>query len=757
MLLRVYRLTDKTGLLLLKLTTGFSEWLLAGMSTIVETSRLGVGGVLGALWLVVAWLLSAVWALLVVVARAVFAVLRLLAVGVLAVLSLLLRGLRAVANGIFALVRVLSGGASRAAGATAKVSGSAVRSGVRAASGSTQEAMARRAARDEVDVILREDPLRVQNRRLSLLVVVLGVILVGVVLFATDPNRATTPVPGGGGDADAVFLPAETDAPDAPTQASIGIPSPIPTATQVPEALRASGTIAYVVREQGQTDLWAVGVGSRTAIRITNDIADERDPEWNPDGTRLAYASRQDGNWELYIYDLATQASSRVTFDLSFQANPSWSPDSFWLTYENYIGGNLDIYALPVDGSSAPLRITSHPSPDFSPSWSPSGRKIAFVSWRDGNQDIYVIDLDSDLSVVNITNTPLVNEEHPVWSPDGRFLAYSSLEQGTERVFIKAVDDEQAEPEVIGLGRTPSWSPDGNSLVYMVDATDNSRSYLSAIALAGESSVPTQVVGVPYGAASPTWSGQPLPPQQPSAGGLPPAREEPLVQEVMDTFDGEVYRLQSLGNVQTDQPWLSDTVGDSFNALRQAVLDRSGVDFLAQLDDAFWTLERRPEPGEARRSWHMTGRAIALSRNAILGFPPPIEIVREDRDGEVYWRVYLRVDEDQQSGQLGEPLRQMPWDFLSATQGDVEAFNQGGRLRREIPSGYYIDFTQLAADYGWERVPAGSDWRANVYSRNYWLYVNNPNGLSWCEAMLQIHSEGALTNFECTASTASGG
>jgi hypothetical protein len=206
-----------------------------------------------------------------------------------------------------------------------------------------------------------------------------------------------------------------------------------------------------------------------------------------------------------------------------------------------------------------------------------------------------------------------------------------------------------------------------------------------------------------------------------------------------------------LGNVQVEPALLSDTVNNSFQALRQRILERTGDDFLAQLDDAFWLLETRPEPGEPNANWHRTGRAFSIARNRILGFPPQIEVVRETNGIDTYWRVYLRVDDNSQSGQLGEPLRAIPWDFLAATEGgDVEAFNQGGRLRFEVPAGYYVDLTQLAADYGWLRQPAGTDWRANVNTRNYWLFVKN-DSLTWCEAMLEIYLPTQIEGFNCEA------
>jgi TolB protein len=504
------------------------------------------------------------------------------------------------------------------------------------------------------------------------------------------------------------------------------------------------------VRERGQTDIWAVSVGARNPLRILNDGVDDRDPSWSSDGTKLAFASRRDGNYEVYIYELVTQVISRITYDLSFQANPRWSNDGLWLAYESYQGNNLDVYAVPIDGSDAPVRITDHAAPDFAPVWSPDGRQIAFVSWRDGNQDIYIFNLDT-LETTNFTATPGRNEDNPSWSPDGDTLAFSAVDLGRETIYIQPITGGAA--QLIGRGRTPSWSPDGGTLVFAVDADDKSQTYLYAVPIGREGGISTEILAVPFGAADPVWSREILPPALVNSGGLPLAVTDALYIEQEEAFTtGAPYRLNALLDVDAPSPYLSDRVNDSFNALRVRVLEETGTDYLTNLEDAWWDLERLPEPGVERRNWHMTGRAFSITRAGILGFPAPLEIVREDTDTETYWRVYLRVAEEAQSGNLGEPLRRIPWDFLSRSQGDVEAYNQGGRLKPEIPTGYYVDFTQLAADYGWLPRFAGTDWRANSNSINYWMFWK-PENLDWYTAMLEIHTEGELINFAPTSSS----
>jgi TolB protein len=703
MLLRVYRLTDKFGIILIKLGAASMDWVLDGMTTLVNVTRRSTGGIFGLMFTAIMALAGFLWGIL--------------------------KG--------FGRLLIIFGGFGGARGkASARAGGIAV-----------TDAMARRAARDEIDVVIKEDPLRVQNRRLSFLVLVLGVIVIGTLLYATDPSRTNQAQP-------IAVVPennnTNNDVPPSTAEANNNVVEEsniIPTAAPLPEALRARGAIAFTVRERGQTDIWALQVGSGSPFRITNDAADERDPEWSPSGTRLAYSSHREGNWDVYVYDPLQGQTSPLTLDLAFQANPTWSHDELFIAYEYYVNDNLEIFAAPIDGSQAIANISNNPAPDFSPAWSPiDGRRIAFVSLRDGNQEIYVVNLNGEI-LTNLTNSPLLNEDYPVWSPDGNSIAYSVWEQGSEKVYVIPADGSSA-PQLIGIGRSPTWSPDGSSIAFVVDTLDASRTDLYAVTVGG-GNLPVLISPLFAGASAPHWTTQPLPPQLLNSGGLDLAVET-LYTEQTPTFDGSTYDLQSLANVQTERAFLSDAVNDSFNALRQRVLDTSGKNYLNVLDSAFWDLERLANAGEPSPVWYRTGRAFAIQRNGIFGFPREIEIVREEIGSEIYWRIFLRVDDAFQSGQLGEPLRRLPWDFLPADSGNnVDAFNQGGTLRDFVQSGYYIDFTQIAADYGWERRPASRDWIANQQGRNYWLFVND-GGLSWCQAMLQQYSEGALINYGCT-------
>ncbi|HSG45281.1 MAG TPA: hypothetical protein VLA72_19210, partial [Anaerolineales bacterium] len=56
----------------------------------------------------------------------------------------------------------------------------------------------------------------------------------------------------------------------------------------------------------------------------------------------------------------------------------------------------------------------------------------------------------------------------------------------------------------------------------------------------------------------------------------------------------------------------------------------------------------------------------------------------------------------------------------------------------DVPSGYWVDITSLAAQYGWERVPALPNWRTFYGGARFTQFVLTDN-LDWHNAMLQLY------------------
>lgn len=514
-----------------------------------------------------------------------------------------------------------------------------------------------------------------------------------------------------------------------------GAPNPIETS---PTPVGSGGTLAFTMRRNGNSDIYLLPQGNGNLLRLTYDPATDRDPTWSPDGKWLAFASERAQSWDLYLMDMQTATVLRLTRDSLFEAGPAWSPDSQWLAYEVYNGENFDIYVVNIDGEQQ-YRLTNHPEPDFAPAWSPDGRHIAFTSLRSGNKDIHVISLDTG-EIINLTNSQEQQEDNAAWSPDGAFLSYSAGTTGAEEIRVLPFDTAgiatgELRPMLIGTGGHPTWAPDGGALAFI--ARRNETSYLVAADVSGWA-LAQKAYSADDGLSSPSWSPHPIPNDlaQQLADRMT-QKDSPLYTElVLDTeVNPNTYQLVGLPGVNSGDSVekLSDRVNDSFNALRQRVKEATGWDYLAVLGDSWRTMNHTPRPGQGRISWHVCGRAIDINQGFMSN--GQIELVREDIGGVTFWRVYIKAA--LQDGSLGEPLRDRPWDLSARSRGGLAAV-QGGELKSAVPAGYYVDFTTLATDYGWERRNALSGWRTSWFDIEWW-HFQKTEGLSWYQCMLELY------------------
>lgn len=525
-------------------------------------------------------------------------------------------------------------------------------------------------------------------------------------------------------------------------------PSPIPpTATPIPptpwptpDPLDGGGSVAFTLRQNGQSDIYALSIGQSQPVRLTSHPADDRDPAWSPDGSELAFASRRDGNWELYVLNMVDGQLRRLTDDLAFDAGPSWSPDGQWLVFESYRDENLDLYIVSSDGREGPIRLTEDATPDFSPVWSPEGRHIAFTSWRSGNKDIFVMPLDaaSDETAVNVTGSPDLFEDYAAFNPAGTELAFSDDSTGFDLVYSVALVDSfpAGEPMSRGQGYHPSWSPDGEALAYI--HSSETQSHLIASTLDAWSVAP-QAFTANGLLDDPDWSAVTLPIEMPPhLQAMNGQTDEPLFVETMGVgADVGATALLLQLPVNAPAPYLSDGVDQSFLQLRERVTLAVGWDFLGELDHVYEPIDTRPLPGQSDETWNKAGRAFDFYARHVLSFDPPIEVVRENGGSALYWRTFVRATA--QDGSQGEPLRDLPWDFRARFGAEPQFYDQGGKWREGIPAGYYLDFTELAGDYGWQRVAADDNWRTFFPGIRFWHYENR-QGLTWEAAMLEIYT-----------------
>ncbi|MBM3144603.1 MAG: hypothetical protein FJ010_06455 [Chloroflexi bacterium] len=515
-----------------------------------------------------------------------------------------------------------------------------------------------------------------------------------------------------------------------------------PTRTPVPP--EGAGLLVLSLQEGLDTHLFVynpVDADGETIplTRLTDGPWHDITPALSPDGHRLAFASTRDGDWQIYLWDLESGTITHITDTPGYKASPTWSPDGLWLAYERYFDNNLEIYIQQAEAGAEPIRLTGDLAADFSPAWSPGGRQIAFVSTSSGSEQVWLADLDKsgEDRILPLDHVGEARAAHPAWSPDGRYLAWAAvMGDGWHKLYLWDNSTPEQAPRELGVGDYPVWSRDGRILYTTLETPH--QTYLTAFLLEQPDLVwlpPMALPGVVEGVA---WVNFPVKDFLPEVIAPSPT---PLWNPYMNLdpeAPGGRWGLVDLWNVEAPYPHLHDRVDEAFDALRAKLAEQAGWDALAALENAYTPLTSPLSPG-LQGDWLFTGRAFAV--NALPINAGWMAVVREDYGLETYWRIFLR--ERFQDGSKGRPLRALPWDFNARYIAEPAPYERGGDLAQGVQPGYWIDMTQLAAAYGWQRLPSLLTWRSNLAAARFNEFVRRDD-LEWIDAMLELYPPEAL-------------
>jgi serine/threonine protein kinase/Tol biopolymer transport system component len=243
----------------------------------------------------------------------------------------------------------------------------------------------------------------------------------------------------------------------------------------------------YAKLDGGDQDVFLQRVGGGNPINLTADSpADDSQPAYSPDGSRIAFRSERGGGG-LFLMG-ATGESVRRVADFGYQ--PSWSPDGRALAFATEPA--LDALARSsarqvwtVEVATGRRKMVTK-GDAAQPSWSPGGHRIAYLAIvEDGKRrTLWTVPAGGGTAV------PVLNEKtvawSPVWSPDGRHLYFLSNRGGSMNLWRLRIDERSGQvsgqPEAL---TTPaqsvsafSLSRDGRQVLY---ATLETRSTIESL------------------------------------------------------------------------------------------------------------------------------------------------------------------------------------------------------------------------------------------------------------------------------------
>ncbi|MEM9085166.1 MAG: PDZ domain-containing protein [Pseudomonadota bacterium] len=133
-------------------------------------------------------------------------------------------------------------------------------------------------------------------------------------------------------------------------------------------------------------DIWIANTDGSNPVRLTSHPADERDPFFSPDGTKIAYTANYDGNTDVFVVDARGGEPQRLTWYPGSDEAIDWAPGGEKIaivsTRGRRSGRSGQLYHVGLDGG-LPEKVSE--AVVNGGAYDETGRVFTNVPWRSGN------------------------------------------------------------------------------------------------------------------------------------------------------------------------------------------------------------------------------------------------------------------------------------------------------------------------------------------------------------------------------------
>jgi eukaryotic-like serine/threonine-protein kinase len=231
-----------------------------------------------------------------------------------------------------------------------------------------------------------------------------------------------------------------------------------------------------------------------TRLATVGEPAIYSNPALSPDGKRLAVGRNDQATntRDIWVLDLVRGVNRRFTFDKADETNPVWSPDGSKIAFSSDRNGTRNIYWKAADGAGADELLLEDAGRKAVEDWSPDGKLLLFNL---NSREINAVPVTGDRRPYPVLKAPFP-QDHGRLSPDGHWIAYASWESGRAEICVQNFPPAGGKWQISNNGGTePSWRQDGKE-VYFMNGTKLEAVDVKAIGSSFEAGIPKDLFDV---------------------------------------------------------------------------------------------------------------------------------------------------------------------------------------------------------------------------------------------------------------------
>ena len=194
-------------------------------------------------------------------------------------------------------------------------------------------------------------------------------------------------------------------------------------------------SIAFSVRQHGQTFLYMMQVDGTKARIVTDALDLEGSPAWAPDGRSITSAANDHGVPHLFRVPL--DGRPPTVFVEEYSVDPAWSPDGRFLVYSGPdIGTTFPVKAVTAEAAVVPLRALTLTRGARHLAFLPGGHGLVFLKGDIRHKDLWLIDTETGAER-QLTNLPPDFDIRDFdISLDGREVVLERVQEHSEVVLV---------------------------------------------------------------------------------------------------------------------------------------------------------------------------------------------------------------------------------------------------------------------------------------------------------------------------------